>query len=314
MPSVAIGPELHTRRSGPLACARRTPTDTPRAPAQRPPRPPSLVSTVVAEPRGETVTGRGERGEKTRGARWCLIVPVKHLARAKSRLARAAGPYRAELALAIACDTVAAALECTAVDRVLAVTDDPRAGTALEGLGAQVVADEPGTGLNPALEHGEAAAGPLTSGAGLCALSADLPALRPTELAAVLETAQRYGRSFLADSPGVGTTLLAATAGSCLRPAFEGASRARHLRSGARELLLAGAGSVRRDVDTPQDLRAARELGVGPRTERLLEGLEGPGRPSTQGPGHDSARVPSWGDPGGGSPSPSGGETTSCPR
>ncbi|WP_017611365.1 2-phospho-L-lactate guanylyltransferase [Nocardiopsis xinjiangensis] len=260
------------------------------------------------------MTGHGERGEQTRGARWSLIVPVKHLARAKSRLARAAGPCRAELALAIACDTVAAALECAAVERVLAVTGDPRAGAALESLGAYVVAGEPGTGLNPALEHGEAAAGPLTAGAGLCALSADLPALRPTELAAALEAAQRYGRSFLADSPGVGTTLLAATAGSRLRPAFEGASRARHLRSGARELLVAGVGSVRRDVDTPQDLRSARELGVGPRTERLLEGMEGHLRPGAHKPGHNCARVPSWGDPGGGSPSPLSGETTSCPR
>lgn len=260
------------------------------------------------------MTGHGERGEQRHGAHWSLIVPVKHLGRAKSRLARAAGPYRAELALAIACDTVAAALECPAVERVLAVTDDPRAGAALESLGAHVVAGEPGTGLNPALEHGEAAAALLESGTGLCALSADLPALRPTELAAVLEAAQRHGRSFLADSPGVGTTLLAATAGSRLRPAFEGASRARHLRSGARELLVAGAGSVRRDVDTPQDLRAARELGVGPCTEQLLERLEVRGRPGTHGTGHSSARVPSWGDPGGGSSSPSGGETTSCPR
>jgi len=260
------------------------------------------------------VTGRGERSELTRGACWSLLVPVKHLARAKSRLARAAGPHRAELALAIACDTVAAALECPAVERVLAITDDPRAGRALEVLGARVVAGEPGTGLNPALEHGEAAAGPRTPGTGLCALSADLPALRPTELAAVLRAAQRYGRSFLADAPGTGTTLLAATAGSFLLPAFEGASRARHLRSGARELLVSGVETVRKDVDTPQDLRAARELGVGPSTQRLLERMEGRGGPGTHGFGHNSARAPSWGGPGGGSPSPSGGEATSCPR
>ncbi|MBE3000109.1 2-phospho-L-lactate guanylyltransferase [Nocardiopsis sp. HNM0947] len=262
------------------------------------------------------MTGPAERGEQTRGERWSLIVPVKHLGRAKSRLARAAGPHRADLALAIACDTVAAALECPAVDRVLAVTDDPRAGTALEALGALVVPGEPGTGLNPALEHGEAAARDLGPVRGLCALSADLPALRPAELALVLGAAGRHRRAFLADAPGIGTTLLAATGGARLRPAFEGASRARHARSGAHELVVAGAASVRRDVDTPQDLRAAAELGLGPRTARWLDRAGGAGGDAalTYGPGHSSARVPSWGDPGGNSPSPSSGEATSCPR
>ncbi|WP_017614751.1 2-phospho-L-lactate guanylyltransferase [Nocardiopsis salina] len=262
------------------------------------------------------MTGPAERGEQTRGERWSLIVPVKHLGRAKSRLARAAGPHRADLALAIACDTVAAALECPAVERVLAVTDDPRAGTALEELGALVVPGEPGTGLNPALEHGEAEARERAQVWGLCALSADLPALRPSELALVLGAAGRHRRAFLADAPGIGTTLLAATGGARLRPAFEGASRARHVRSGARELMVSGAGSVRRDVDTPQDLRAAAELGLGPRTAGWLERAGGQDTASALplGPGHSSARVPSWGDPGGGSPSPPGDEATSCPR
>jgi 2-phospho-L-lactate guanylyltransferase len=69
----------------------------------------------------------------------------------------------------------------------------------------------------------------------------------------------------------VGTTLLAAPPGQRLAPAFEGASRARHLAGGARELLVPGVESVRRDVDTPEDLAAAVALGVGPRTRELLD-------------------------------------------
>ena len=229
---------------------------------------------------GENVACVGEReGVAGPGVHWSLIIPVKHLGLAKSRLAPALGRRREALALAFACDTVAAALACPAVAEVLAVTDDPRAGAELAALGATVVAGEPGTGLNPALEHGARTALLRAPGAGVCALSADLPALRPAELGRVLTAAARHGRSFLADAPGVGTTLLAAAPGHPLSPAFEGASRERHLAAGARELPLAGVESVRRDVDTPADLAAALELGVGPRTRAVAADLfqYGPG-------------------------------------
>ena len=45
-------------------------------------------------------------------SRWSLVIPVKVLALAKSRLTGLAGPRRAELALAMAADTVAAAVAC----------------------------------------------------------------------------------------------------------------------------------------------------------------------------------------------------------
>nr|WP_239648063.1 2-phospho-L-lactate guanylyltransferase [Nocardiopsis ganjiahuensis] len=217
------------------------------------------------------MTGFGERGGASHlGVRWSLIVPVKHLGLAKTRLARAAGDRREDLALAIACDTVAAARSCAATGAVFAVTEDPRARAELSRLGAVVIGGEPGGGLNPALEHGARVAAARLPGSGVCALSADLPALRPAELERVLAAASAHGRSFLPDSPGVGTTLLAAAPGQRLAPAFEGASRARHLAGGARELLVPGVESVRRDVDTPEDLAAAAVLGVGPRTRELL--------------------------------------------
>src|ERR1022692_3871831 len=87
---------------------------------------------------------------------WSLVIPVKELARAKSRLTGLAGPRRAELALAMAADTVAAAAACPAIAEVIVVTDDAAAGAELGGLGACVVPDEPGAGLNPALVFGAA--------------------------------------------------------------------------------------------------------------------------------------------------------------
>ncbi|MFV0127580.1 2-phospho-L-lactate guanylyltransferase [Streptomyces sp. HMX112] len=198
---------------------------------------------------------------------WSLVVPLKPLVRAKSRLARAAGPgLRPRLALAFAQDTVAAALACPAVRDVAVVTDDPVAALTLGALGARTVPDGPAAGLNAALAHGAGAVRARRPDAAVAALNADLPALRPAELSRVLEEAGKYPRAFLPDAAGIGTTLLSAAPGVELRPAFGGASRRRHLLSGAVEILVDGVASVRRDVDTGEDLEAALALGVGPRT------------------------------------------------
>jgi 2-phospho-L-lactate guanylyltransferase len=225
---------------------------------------------------------------------WTVLLPVKVLARAKSRLAVLAGDRRRELALALASDTVAAAAACPEVAWVVVITSDPVAGPLLAALGAVVVADEPSDrraalgglsdagqglgaqeGLNAALRHGAEVAGRRWPGTGLAALTADLPALRPAELSAALRAAAGAapGRAaFVPDAAGVGTTLYAAPPGSGFRPLFGGTSRARHAASGAAELSPPGALSLaglRRDVDTPDDLRAALALGAGPRTTAL---------------------------------------------
>ncbi|MGW4275381.1 2-phospho-L-lactate guanylyltransferase, partial [Streptomyces seoulensis] len=76
---------------------------------------------------------------------WTLVIPLKPLARAKSRLADTAGDgVRPTLALAFAQDTVAAALACAAVADVAVVTDDALAGRELAALGARIVPDAPG--------------------------------------------------------------------------------------------------------------------------------------------------------------------------
>ncbi|WP_280718471.1 2-phospho-L-lactate guanylyltransferase [Kitasatospora sp. MAP5-34] len=197
---------------------------------------------------------------------WSLVLPVKPLALAKSRLGPFAGARRPELALAFALDTVTAALACPLVGRVLVVTQDTCAARQLARLGAVVVDGEPDGGLNPALAHGAEYARRIAPRAPLAVLSADLPALRPAELARVLGAVPPAGRAFLADTPGIGTTLLACSPGARLGPAFGGGSRARHAAGGAYEIGLPDVPSVRRDVDTGADLAEALALGVGPHT------------------------------------------------
>lgn len=205
---------------------------------------------------------------------WTVVVPLKPLSQAKSRLGGGVPEgWRPELALAFALDTVGAALSCERVAGVVVVTDDPRAARELSALGARVVPDAPrpsADGLNAALAHGARAVRAVRPGAAVVALNADLPALRAAELARVLGAAAGGGRAFLPDAAGIGTTLLTAGGGAELRPAFGGPSRARHRASGARELRLSGVDSVRQDVDTARDLQAALRLGVGPHTSALL--------------------------------------------
>lgn len=207
------------------------------------------------------------------------MIPLKPLARAKSRLAdTAADGLRPGLALAFAQDTVAAATACPAVRDVAVVTDDALAGRELAALGARIVRDEPGGGLNAALAHAAAAVRSSHPDSAVAALNADLPALRPAELARVLDAAAQFPRAFLPDAAEIGTTLLAACPGRELRPAFGLDSRARHRASGAVELNLAGVDSVRQDVDTGADLRTALALGVGPRTAAMAARLLIPGQ------------------------------------
>jgi 2-phospho-L-lactate/phosphoenolpyruvate guanylyltransferase len=209
---------------------------------------------------------------------WSLVVPVKVLAHAKTRLAALAGPDRPGLALAMAADTVAAALESPQVGRVIVVTDDPRAAEVLAGLGAVIVPDEPGRGLNQALRHGAALAGSRWPRSGIGGLAADLPALRPAELSSALRAAARWPQAFVPDSAGSGTTLYTARPGTAFRPRFGPRSAARHRAAGAVELAQAGLRGLRRDVDEPADLRGAGELGLGTRTAALAARLAAPSR------------------------------------
>ena len=203
------------------------------------------------------------------GCCWSVLMPVKVLAEAKSRLAGLAGPRRAELALALASDTTTAVLGSDAVARVVVITDDQVAAVALAALGALVVPDEPRAGLNAALRHGAAYAAAWWPGDGTAALSADLPALRPGQLSRALRAAAAWPTAFVADAAGDGTTLYTAAPGAAFRPAFGLASRARHAAGGAVELGLDGIPGLRRDVDTPSDLRDAAVLGLGPHSALL---------------------------------------------
>lgn len=203
-------------------------------------------------------------------AGWAVVVPVKRLAAAKTRLRGVlAADRHADLAMALARDTLSAVRDCAEVAEIQVVTDDAMVAQAARSLGAAVAPEPPRAGLNPAIEHGAA----LVVGPGrwLAALTADLPALRSADLAAALRAARRRPvRRFVPDTEGTGTVLLTAPPGTPLRPGFGADSARVHAASGA-VLLVGHWSSLRRDVDTPADLRAAAALGLGRHTRHLLE-------------------------------------------
>ena len=183
--------------------------------------------------------------------RYGVVVPVKRLATAKSRLASLGDDVRRELVGAF-------------------VTDEVALASWLTGLGVVAIPDARSDDLNETLVQGAAELLRRDPGLRPAAVCADLPALRPEELSEVLATVEPERAAFVADAAGVGTTLYTAPDLETFEPRFGSRSREAHLAGGAVELDTTAAPSLARDVDTPDDLRAALELGVGNRTSFVL--------------------------------------------
>jgi 2-phospho-L-lactate guanylyltransferase len=195
---------------------------------------------------------------------FALLVPVKTLSLAKSRLELGHDHLRAPLMRAFALDAIDAASRTSAVGRVYVVTDEP--GFDLDG--AVRLPDEGEGDLNRALVHASLRVRLLEPTWGVAAMCADLPSVQAEDLQTALASGLTP-RWFVADAAGSGTTLLAAAPGTDLDPHFGADSARRHERSGA-VAVRAQVPTLRRDVDTDGDLASARALGVGPHTTGYL--------------------------------------------
>jgi 2-phospho-L-lactate guanylyltransferase len=195
-----------------------------------------------------------------------VVVPVKSLSRAKSRLASLGDEVRRGLMLAFVVDTVHAVLDCTAVSRVLVVTDEVALARGLAELGVDAIPDGHTGDLNASLVQGAAELLRRDPALRPVALCGDLPALRSDELADVLGASAAHPVAFVTDRAGTGTTLYTADSLDRFAPQFGAGSGAAHRAAGAVEIGGDAVTSVRQDVDTPEDLAEALTLGVGART------------------------------------------------
>ena len=201
---------------------------------------------------------------------WSLVIPVKVLAQAKSRLTGLAGQRRSDFALAMAADTLAAAVQRGQRRRRPGRHRRP-------GCQRHRVPPRRGRARGHARRRAQRGArarcrllgGDRWPDRGRAGLAGDLPAVKPAELTAALAAAAPLGTAFVPDADGTGTTLYAAAPGAQFSPRFGPASRDRHLATGAVEIGIDLPG-LRRDVDTIEDLRAAIEDRTRPANTQAL--------------------------------------------
>lgn len=198
---------------------------------------------------------------------WHLVLPVKNTARGKSRLTPPDGVSRSDLALAIALDTIEVVLQVVPAAQIVIVTDDDVVRSNAQAHDVAVL-DDPGRGLNPAIEVGLRWARTTAPGRAAAILLADLPSLTAEALYDGLRACAATESSVVPDRSGHGTVLLTHHQVERLVPRFGGSSAARHGR--AATTLNLELPRLRTDVDDPESLRRARELGVGPRTTGVL--------------------------------------------
>lgn len=231
-----------------------------------------------------TASGPGHAGDG-----WTIIVPVKTLERAKSRLAPELPPgTRRALVVAMATDVITACRNTTRVDKVCVVGSDPEIARIAQVLGAEFVVDPtstptaPGAApdtsraarpdpLNTALSHAMAG---VRGAVGVVA--ADLPELDSLLLTRILDVAARHPHSVVTDHRGDGTTMAFWT-GSTDRVIHFGpgsADRFRHL-GGAEDIAVDNAawGGAARDVDIPEDVAGLDARRVGTATACVLQGV-----------------------------------------
>lgn len=223
---------------------------------------------------------------------YTVVYPVKPWRLGKSRLALDARP-RQDLARAFALDVLDVLRGVAAIEHVLVVTDEGELRSEANRIGATVLSDRPlvsNDSLNDAIRAGARWAAVRRPVSPIVVVPSDLPALTAEALGAALAEGSLFGRAFVPDAWSRGTTLLMAHEPAQLVPDFGGHSAQRHAAAGYRELADVDA-RVRTDVDTVEQLRIARHLGLGSRTQAVVDRLiaersAGSGRAPTASAGH----------------------------
>lgn len=238
-------------------------------------------ASTTSGPPAPAVSSRAGEAGRADAAGWTVVVPVKSLTAAKTRLAPEHSPAeRAALARAFALDTVHAARNARTVRRVVVVSDEPVVELELREVPRVEVVPEIGPrGLAAAIAYGvevargdarargsssaaayrdptddaagldtpfrgDSTTGSAGAGAAVAVLLGDVPALRAGDLDAALDAAARHPLAYVPDAEGTGTTLATARAGEPLDAHFGQDSAARHAAAGFADLVAEHPGAI----------------------------------------------------------------------
>lgn len=207
-----------------------------------------------------------KEAQSRRFTRTRVVVPVKGLATAKSRLAGVmTEAERARLVLAMLRAVLGGVTQVEGLDPPLVVTSDPAVEREARACGAGVLIEAESCGLNAAMNL---AAGHLErSGYGtLFYLPADVPLVKSGEIARLhaLHRTNRAAVTLVPSNDGSGTNALLVTPPRAMDFRFGPGSFAAHLEEArsrklaCQELSLEGIGH---DIDGPQDLALIRAAG-----------------------------------------------------
>ncbi|MDR7085043.1 2-phospho-L-lactate guanylyltransferase [Arthrobacter ginsengisoli] len=184
-------------------------------------------------------------------------------------------------------DTVAAAAAVPGVADIIVVSSDPVLLTTIPDI---ILLADPGQGLNIAATAGIDRARSLNPRRPVAVLTGDLPCLDSRDLAAALSLAAKHPLSVVPDIHGSGSTMICALPGTAVRPQFGLDSFLAHVRAGHTVLPIPAVSTLRRDVDSVEDLHQSLRRGVGKYTRSAvlqpwawprLERLDDPGGPQS---------------------------------
>ena len=204
------------------------------------------------------------------------LIPMKDLADAKMRLADVLErSERAELALAMLTDVIAACKESGCFDDVAVVTADSEVCWHARELGAKPLA-EPATlsGLNDGLTFGQRYIGRRMGAGELVILPADVPLARADDVRSVVEALAPDGaRAVIVRARDGGTNALAMRPPEAIPMRFGRNSADAHIteaRAAGIEIIELAIERLQFDGDAPEDADALASLPVGAATAGWL--------------------------------------------
>lgn len=183
---------------------------------------------------------------------WIAIVPLKQGASQKSRLSKSLDPaQRAALTEALFTRVLSALSNCSALSQTIVLSpSDPKRPQ------AEWAPDE-GRGLNEELMALRA----RFSDRNFLIVHADLPFLETDDINKLLAAAEAAGIAIAPDKFDLGTNALALRSESSMSFRFGADSFAKH-RAAAPDAAIVQSRGLSHDIDTPDDLRTALDIGL----------------------------------------------------